>query len=110
VQNTGTAPAESVRLEASPPASWNVTFEPETIPVLGPNEQVQVVARINPPPQAVAGDYMLGMRVVPDGGSAESADFRVTVTTSTLWGAVGLVLIAAALGVVAVAVARFGRR
>jgi uncharacterized membrane protein len=30
--------------------------------------------------------------------------------TSTLWGVVGLILIAAALGVVALAVSRFGRR
>lgn len=110
VQNTGTAAAENVRLEASPPASWDVTFEPATIPVLDPNQQVQVVARINPPQQAVAGDYMLNLRVVPEGGLSETADFRITVTTSTVWGVVGLVLIAAALGVVAVAVGRFGRR
>jgi uncharacterized membrane protein len=110
VSNTGTAPAENLKLEASPPASWNVTFDPELIPVLAPNEQAQVVAHISPPQQAVAGDYMLGVRVIPDDGTTEAADLRITVTTSTLWGVVGLVLIAAALGVVAVAVMRFGRR
>jgi uncharacterized membrane protein len=110
IQNTGTAAAENVRLEASPPATWDVTFEPETIPVLEPNEQMQVIARINPPQQAVAGDYMLNLRVVPGTGTAETADYRITLTTSTIWGVVGLVLIAAALGVVMLAVARFGRR
>lgn len=110
ITNSGTAAAENIRLEASPPATWDVTFEPATIPVLEPNQQMQVIARINPPQQAVAGDYMLNLRAVPGTGTAETADFRITLTTSTIWGAVGLVLIAAALGVVALAVARFGRR
>jgi len=43
-------------------------------------------------------------------GDSSSADFRVTVTTSTLWGVVGIGVIAVALLVVLGAVARFGRR
>jgi uncharacterized membrane protein len=39
-----------------------------------------------------------------------SSDFRITVTTSTLWGIVGVGIIAAALLVLVGAVARFGRR
>ena len=39
-----------------------------------------------------------------------SADFRITVTTSTLWGIVGIGIIAIALLVLLGAVARFGRR
>ena len=108
--NNGTAPAENIKLEASPPSSWKTTFEPETVVSLAPGEQVQVIAHITPADQAVAGDYQVTMRAIPEGGGTESADFRITVTTSTLWGVVGLVLIAAALGVVALAVARFGRR
>ena len=44
------------------------------------------------------------------GGLSESANFRITVLTSTVWGAVGIGVIAAALLVVVFAVARFGRR
>jgi uncharacterized membrane protein len=110
LRNTGTAPAEGIRLESSPPAQWNISFEPEEIAALAPNEELPVTVKITPPQQAVAGDYMVTLRAVPDAGDSESADFRVTVITSTLWGVVGLVLIAAALGVVALAVARFGRR
>ena len=42
--------------------------------------------------------------------NSASADFRITVTTSTLWGIVGIGIIAIALLVLLGAVARFGRR
>jgi uncharacterized membrane protein len=46
----------------------------------------------------------------PADGATKSAEFRITVLTSTLWGVVGIILIAIAVGVVALAVMRFGRR
>lgn len=110
LKNQGTAPVSDVRLEASPPAQWDVVFEPQVIENLEPNQEVQVIARIKPPQQAIAGDYVVTLRAVPELGDRKTTEFRVTVTTSTMWGVVGLVLIAVALGVVALAVARFGRR
>lgn len=110
LKNTGTAPASEVRLEASSPAQWGVTFEPPVVTGLAPDAEVQIKALIKPPEKAIAGDYMVTLRAVPSDGSSESQEFRITVETSTWWGVVGLVLIAAALGVVALAVARFGRR
>jgi len=50
------------------------------------------------------------VRARPEQGSTESVDLRITVLTSTLWGVVGIVLIAVAVGVVGLAVMRFGRR
>jgi uncharacterized membrane protein len=44
------------------------------------------------------------------GDVSSSADFRITVSTSTLWGLVGVLLVAVALGVVTFAVNRYGRR
>lgn len=44
------------------------------------------------------------------GSASASADYRVTVQTSTLWGLVGIVLVALAVGVVGFAVSRYGRR
>lgn len=110
LKNQGSAPVTEIRLEATAPAQWGVTFEPELIESLGPNQEVQVIARVKPLQQAIAGDYGVTLRAVPAEGDRETAEFRITVVTSTLWGAVGLVLIAGALGVVALAVARFGRR
>ena len=110
VRNDGTAEAQRVTLTANEPARWRVTFSPEVIDLLAPGAEQEVTVNITPADKAVAGDYMITISAAPDSGARNSADFRITLLTSTLWGVVGLVLIAAALGVVALAVSRFGRR
>jgi uncharacterized membrane protein len=110
VQNTGTAPARDIELSASQPSGWQVEFEPKRIAEVGSGQQIEVTANIQPAEQAVAGDYVVTLRATPNDGPAESAEFRVTVLTSTLWGMVGIGLIAVAVAVVGLAVARFGRR
>jgi uncharacterized membrane protein len=109
VRNEGSAPARNVSLSASPPSGWEVTFEPERIDEIPPRQEREVTARIRPSPRAVAGDYMVTITASGNEGSA-SADFRITVLTRTLWGIVGVILIAAALVVVGQAVSRYGRR
>jgi len=110
VQNTGSAPARNVELSASQPSGWSVEFEPKQVSAINPDKQVEVTARIKPAEKAAAGDYMITARVRADGGVSKSADFRITVLTSTLWGVVGIALIAVAVMVVGLAVVRFGRR
>lgn len=110
IQNIGTAPAEGIELNASAPSQWNVEFSPATIDRLDVEQQISVTADITPADESIAGDYMMTVRANPENGNSGSADFRLTLRTSTQWGIVGLVLIAAALGVVALAVSRFGRR
>jgi uncharacterized membrane protein len=65
---------------------------------------------LTPADKAIAGDYQITARANAAGGLSESANFRITVLTSTLWGAIGIAIIAIALLVVVFAVARFGRR
>lgn len=110
IRNNGTAPARDIELSSSEPAGWSVRFEPARIPELAVDEQVEVTAHVRPADKAVAGDYILTVNARPSEGSTKSADFRITVVTSTLWGVVGVALIAVALGVVVLAVMRFGRR
>lgn len=110
LQNSGSAPARNIKLSASPPSGWSVTFTPEQIPEVPSGGQVEVTADIKPTDQAVAGDYMVSMSAQPEGSSSRSVDFRITVLTSTLWGIVGVALIAVAVVVVGLAVMRFGRR
>lgn len=110
LQNTGSAPARDVELTASPPAGWQVRMDPERIAELGPNQQQEVTAYITPSDQAIAGDYMITFSARPADGAAKTAEFRVTVLTSTMWGIVGVGLIAVAVGVIGMAVMRFGRR
>ena len=107
VKNEGSAPARNVSLSASPPSGWEVTFE--RIDEIPPRGQREVTARVRPSPRAIAGDYMVTITASGNDVSS-SADFRITVLTRTLWGIVGVVLIAAALVVVGQAVSRYGRR
>jgi uncharacterized membrane protein len=109
LSNDGTAPIEEVEMSGTVPANWKVEFNPKTIPSLAPNEKKDVQVVVTPADKAIAGDYVASFRANGRGESA-SADFRITVTTSTLWGIVGVGIIAVALLVLLGAVARFGRR
>jgi len=109
VGNDGTAPLEEVEMSGSVPTNWKVEFEPKTIPSIAPNEKKEVRVVVTPADKAIAGDYVASFRAGGRGESA-NADFRITVTTSTLWGIVGVGIIAVALLVLLGAVARFGRR
>jgi uncharacterized membrane protein len=107
--NDGTAPIEEVEMSGTVPANWKVEFNPKTIASIAPNEKKEVQVLVTPGDKAISGDYVASFRANGRGETA-SADFRVTVTTSTLWGAVGIGIIAVALLVLLGAVARFGRR
>jgi uncharacterized membrane protein len=109
LSNDGTAPIEEVEMSGTVPTNWKVEFNPKTIPSLAPGEKKEVQAVVTPADKAIAGDYVAAFRANGRGESA-SADFRITVTTSTLWGIVGVGIIAVALLVLLGAVARFGRR
>jgi uncharacterized membrane protein len=109
VTNIGTAPADDIELSGSAPSGWKVTFNPKSVDHIAPNENKEVQALVTPTDKAIAGDYVTTMRAAARGESA-STDFRVTVTTSTMWGIAGVGIIGAALLVLVGAVARFGRR
>jgi uncharacterized membrane protein len=109
VLNEGTAPADSIELSGTAPSGWKIEFEPKTIERIAPNQRQEVQAQITPSPKSLAGDYMSTVRASAQGEQA-SGDFRVTVSTSTLWGIVGAGIIGIALLVMVGAVARFGRR
>jgi len=109
LHNRGTAPAQAVSLSAFEPQGWQVEFDPPRVDVVPPGERTEVRALITPPSQAIAGDYMVTLRANSDAASDDS-EFRITVRTSTLWGAVGIAVIAAAVVVLALAVVRYGRR
>lgn len=110
LSNTGTAPLKGISLSSSGTSGWTITFDQQQIPEIAAGKSVEVTVKIKPPDKAVAGDYMLTINAQPLDTASKSAEFRITVLTSTLWGVIGIVLIAAAVVVVGLAVARFGRR
>jgi len=107
--NEGSAAAQDVELTASPPTDWKLAFEPKKIAAIEPGQTQEVQVLLTPSTKAIAGDYMATIRASGQGASS-SADFRVTVTTSTVWGLAGIALVGVALLVVVGAVFRFGRR
>jgi len=109
VTNTGTAPAENIKLSGNAPGGWKISFEPKTIERIAPEQHAEVQALISPPGKAIAGDYVNSLTASTHGETG-TADFRVTVTTSTVWGIAGVGIIGAALLIMVGAVARFGRR
>jgi uncharacterized repeat protein (TIGR01451 family) len=109
VGNNGTAPLEGVEMSGTVPTDWKVEFNPKTIQSIAPDQKKEVQVSVTPADKAIAGDYVATFRAGARGDSA-NADFRITVTTSTLWGIVGIAIIAIALLVLLGAVARFGRR
>jgi len=110
LRNDGSAPAREVKLSATTPEGWKSSFDPKEVAQIAPGGSQNVKVTLTPSERAIAGDYQITARAAGTGGLSESANFRITVMTSTLWGAIGIVIIAISLLVVVFAVARFGRR
>ena len=110
LSNDGSAAAQDIALTSSPPSDWKVTFQPDKVAELDPGQKIDVQAELTPSTKAVAGDYMTTFRANGSGSDSSSADIRVTVSTSTMWGIVGVAIVAIALLLAVGAVARFGRR
>lgn len=109
VRNTGSAPLKNIELQATAPANWEVTFEPQKLEALEPGASARVTATIKADKKAIAGDYMVEM----DAKSAEissKAEMRVTVETSLLSGWLGLFVILLAIGGVYYLFRKYGRR
>ena len=110
LRNDGSEAARDIELSATTPQGWKSNFEPKQVPQVAPGATQVVKVTLTPSVRAIAGDYQATIRAAAAGGLSESATFSITVLTSTLWGAVGIAIIAIALLVVVFAVARFGRR
>jgi len=110
LRNDGSEAARDVELSATAPEGWKTVFDPKTVSQIASGASQNVKLSMTPSSRAIAGDYQMTVRASATGGISESANFRITVLTSTLWGAIGIAIIAVALLVVVFAVARFGRR
>jgi len=110
VVNNGTAPLTNVQLSGQQsPTEWEVTFEPATLEEVPPGQTASATAVITPSGDAVAGDYAVTLSASTEEANA-TLDIRVTVETPPIWGLVGLLLIAAAIGGLFWVFRRFGRR
>jgi len=110
VGNTGTASIDNITFSSDKPEGWEITFKPEKIDQLNILDPKTIDINIKPPPKTVAGDYMITLRVSGKQAYATSMDIRVTVTTPTIWGWVGVGIIAVVVVGLVVIFMRFGRR
>jgi len=109
VENRGSAELRNITLSASVPTNWQVTFEPKDIPILKPGESKEVTALLKADSKAIAGDYVATFRVRSEETSA-SADFRLTVLTPTIWGALGIAAVVVVLFGIFTVFKTYGRR
>lgn len=110
IDNQGSAPLQNVKLVATAPSGWKVTFDPsDTIANVDPNGNAQVTAVITPSGDAIAGDYVVTFHASTVQASA-SQDIRVTVETSLVWALVGIGLIGLVLIGLGWVFRRYGRR
>jgi len=109
VTNTGTAPLTNVKLTGTPPSGWTVTWDSDTIASIDVNGTAQQIATITPASSAIAGDYVVTIAARADQANS-SIQVRTTVETSSIWGFVGLIIIAVVLVGLFLVFRRYGRR
>ncbi|WP_246188199.1 NEW3 domain-containing protein [Paenibacillus tengchongensis] len=110
VTNTGSAALEDISLSSSgTPTGWEVSFEPSSIRSVEPGASATAQAVIKSSDNSLPGDYAVSLSASSPSKSA-SADLRVAVKTSVLWGWIGVLIIAAVVGGIYYLFRRFGRR
>jgi len=92
VKNTGSAVNRNITFSSFKPENWEVTFNPEKIDALEPNAMKQIEVTVKPAPQALVGDYSVGVMVNGE-KSDKTVEMRVTVKASTTGGWIGIGLI-----------------
>ena len=92
VKNSGSAPLEHIHFLSFKPENWKVTFKPERIERLAPDELKQIEVTVKPSDQALVGDYSVTLNI--DAGKvSKNLELRVTVKASTAWGWIGIGII-----------------
>ena len=111
VVNTGNVDLENVTLNSTAPSGWTVTYDLEEnrIDSLPAGTTTEVIAHVKPSSDAITGDYVTSFTVSADDVS-DSAEFRVSVKTSTLWGFVAIALILCTAGGLGYVFRKYGRR
>lgn len=109
LNNTGSTELIDIKLSQAAPVDWEVRFEPENISSLLPGESATAKAYIKASGKAIAGDYVVNIKAqTPE--ASDSADFRVTVETSALWGWIGVLIIALVVAGIYYLFRRYGRQ
>jgi len=110
VGNAGTAPIRNLNFVTKKPSDkWTVEFKPDKIDALEPGQVREIKMEILAPDRTIAGDYMLTLTAnSPE--VTKSVEFRVIVSTPTIWGWIGFGIVGLVVLGLAVVFFRLGRR
>jgi uncharacterized membrane protein len=110
IVNSGSAAIDQLKLSASTPSGWTVSFKPETVDSLNAGQTQQVDAVITPTEgKTIAGDYMITLKA-DNGKNTASMDVRVTVETPSIWGWLAFIIVVVVILGLLVLFWKMGRR
>ncbi len=109
VSNIGSAELKDIKLSASKPKNWEVTFDPDNVNRLEAGQHASVYAIIKASNKAIPGDYVTTINAETPEASSKIA-FRVSVKTPMLWGWLGILIIIAVIGSIYYLFRKYGRR
>jgi uncharacterized membrane protein len=109
LHNTGSSELRNISLTSTAPINWEVVFDPDKIDNLEAGKSTQLAASVKASKKAIAGDYIATLNASSAETSSE-VTFRITVKTPMIWGWVGILIIAGALGIVYYLFRKYGRR
>lgn len=107
--NSGNVDLQNINLSSSAPDGWTVEFAESSVDVLEAGATREITVYVTPSDEALSGDYALVL-TASNSETSDSAEFRVSVKTETVWGVVGVLLILAAAGGLAWVFRKYGRR
>ena len=110
IGNLGTAPIDKINFSSEKPEGWTIEFKPDKVESLEALTTQTVDITIKTPPETIAGDYMISIRASGAQATSDKLDIRVTVKTPTVWGWVGVIIIAIVIIGLVFTFMRFSRR
>lgn len=109
ITNNSNVAVENVNLTASAPTDWSVSFDTPTIDVIEAGATVEAAAHVTPSSEAITGDYAVTI-TASSSAVSDSAEFRVAVETSVVWGFAAILIIVLLLLGIGHVFKKYGRR
>jgi len=109
IRNTGSSDLSDIQLIAKAPSNMKVSFSSNKIDSIPAGGKKEVTAYIQASSGSIAGDYSVVFTASSEDATA-SSEFRVTLTTSSFWGFVGIIIILLLIAGLMFVFRKYGRR
>ena len=107
--NNGNTDLKNVNLTATTPDGWSMSFSQPAVEVIEAGASVEVTARLTPGKDALSGDYVVTVKAAGS-ETSDTAEFRISVKTETVWGIMGVLLIVCVFAGLGWVFHKYGRR